>query len=100
MNEGNGFFQRVGQFLSGKGYYMVLLGCLVALCFSVLYLWSALDGAEEALQPAKLFRDVPCDLIIGKIQVDQRRSIRHFRRNPSTEIVLVEINRGEILQLP
>ena len=47
MNERPGFFARMGHFLAGKGFYMVLLGCLAALGLSGYYLWSTVTDLTE-----------------------------------------------------
>lgn len=47
MNERPGFFARMGHFLAGKGFYMVLLACLAALGLSGYYLWHTVTGLTQ-----------------------------------------------------
>lgn len=47
MNERPGFFERVQRIFAGKGYYMVLLGCLAALGLSGFYLWHTVSDQPE-----------------------------------------------------
>lgn len=45
MNEKPDFFQRCGRFLSGKGFYMVLLVCLMTLAASGIFLYRTVADA-------------------------------------------------------
>lgn len=45
MNEKPDFFQRCSRFLSGKGFYMVLLLCLVTVAASGIFLYRTVSGA-------------------------------------------------------
>lgn len=45
MNEKPDFFQRCSHFLSGKGFYMVLLLCLVTVAASGIFLYRTVSGA-------------------------------------------------------
>lgn len=45
MNEKPDFFQRCRSFLSGKGFYMVLLLCLVTVAASGIFLYRTVSGA-------------------------------------------------------
>ena len=44
MNEKHGFFQKLGKALNGKGFYMVLLLCLMLLGASGFYLYRTITA--------------------------------------------------------
>ena len=52
MNEKHGFFQKLGKTLNGKGFYMVLLLCLMLLGASGFYLYRTVTAPSAPEQSA------------------------------------------------
>ena len=52
MNEKHGFFQKLGKALNGKGFYMVLLLCLMLLGASGFYLYRTVTAPSAPEQSA------------------------------------------------
>ena len=52
MNEKHGFFQKLGKALNGKGFYMVLLLCLMLLGASGFYLYRTVTAPSAPEQTA------------------------------------------------